>query len=276
MNNFWTRALTGSILITVLIFSAVTNKFLLALLFFAFTIVGTSEYFNIIQKHKENSVNKLAGFVLSIGSYGLIIGISLLNWPALYLTILIPIVFIIFTLELFRLRPDGFSNILHTMMPSMYIAVPFALFISSNELIQSASSSYSAQLTLVFFFTLWANDTGAYLSGRSFGKRKLFPKISPNKTWEGTIGGAILAISVASLCGTFFQNLSQFEWVTMAVIIVVFGSLGDLVESMLKRSFGIKDSGKILPGHGGILDRFDGLLIASPIVFTFIVFIRLL
>jgi phosphatidate cytidylyltransferase len=276
MNNFWTRALTGSIFVALLIFFSIFSKFLLALLFLAFTIVGTAEYFKMIGTDEDKSVNKFAGFFLSICLYVLTVLVCLFNYPGLYLTILIPIAVTIFILELFRLKPDGFSNILHTLLPSIYIAAPFALFICSNELIQLSNQAYSAQLTLVFFFTLWANDTGAYLDGRSLGKQKLFPKVSPNKTWEGTIGGAVVAVGVAYFCSTFFENLSKVEWVIMAVIIVVFGSLGDLVESMLKRSYGVKDSGRILPGHGGILDRFDGLLIASPVVFTFIVFIRLL
>jgi len=117
---------------------------------------------------------------------------------------------------------------------------------------------------------LWANDTGAYLSGRSFGKHKLFERISPNKTWEGFIGGILLAVVIALNLEHYFGALSKWEWVTMAVIIGVFGTLGDLVESMLKRSLGVKDSGNILPGHGGLLDRFDGLLMAAPLVFFFL------
>lgn len=274
MNNFWKRAITGTVFVAVLVISAITNKFILASLLLLFVLVGTHEYFNIVNRKKDTSVNRISGFILSVGTYLLIVGISFFNWPIEYLIALIPLTMVIFVLELFRLKENGFSNILHTLMPCIYIALPFGLFIVSNEMIQSPGEIYTAQLTLVFFFTLWANDTGAYLAGRSFGKRKLFPKISPNKTWEGTIGGALLAVLVAFNCGTYFTSLSRMEWVMIALIIVVFGSLGDLVESMLKRSYGIKDSGNILPGHGGILDRFDGLLIAAPVVFSFLVFIR--
>jgi len=276
MNNFWKRAITGTVFVAVLLSSALLNKFLLASLFLLFSIVGTNEYFNIISSKKNVAINRISGFVLSSSSYLLIVSIALFKLPITFLTVLIPMTMILFVWELFRLKENSFSNILHTLMPTLYVAVPFALFIVSNELIQIPGQSYTAEFTLVFFFTLWANDTGAYLSGRSFGKTKLFPKISPNKTWEGTIGGAILAILIAYNCSIYFTSLSRVEWVILATLVVVFGSLGDLVESMLKRSYGIKDSGTILPGHGGILDRFDGLLIAAPIVFSYIVLIRLI
>jgi phosphatidate cytidylyltransferase len=118
-----------------------------------------------------------------------------------------------------------------------------------------------------FLIILWSNDTGAYLSGRALGRTKLFERISPNKTWEGFIGGVLLAMGVAFGLSYWFGTLTKLEWVMIAAIIGIFGTLGDLVESMLKRSLGIKDSGSILPGHGGFLDRFDGLLIAAPLVY---------
>ncbi len=118
-----------------------------------------------------------------------------------------------------------------------------------------------------------ANDTGAYLVGRKFGKHKLFERISPKKTWEGSFGGAILGLGVGYLNAQLFPDLSLFNWMIVALLVVVFGSLGDLVESMFKRSLGIKDSGKLLPGHGGILDRFDGIFIAAPVVYTYLRFI---
>jgi phosphatidate cytidylyltransferase len=276
MNNFWKRTTTGIAFVGLLIFCAITNKLLLGSLFLFFVVVGTHEYYNIVHQHKGTSVNKALGFILSISTYLSVVAVTFFDYSALYLVGLVPVVMILFVVELFRLKENGFSNILHSLMPTLYVALPFALFIISNELIQIKNQEYSAQLTLVFFFTLWANDTGAYLSGKSFGKNKLFPKISPNKTWEGTLGGAILAVLVAYNCGAYFTVLSKAEWIIIALIIVVFGSLGDLVESMLKRSYSIKDSGNILPGHGGILDRFDGLLIAAPVVFSFLVLIRLL
>lgn len=117
---------------------------------------------------------------------------------------------------------------------------------------------------------LWTNDTGAYLAGRFFGKHKLFERISPKKTWEGSIGGGILTIGVAFILSVYFTNLDQTNWIVLAILVAVFGGLGDLVESMLKRSLNIKDSGNLLPGHGGILDRFDGLLLSIPFIYSYL------
>ena len=129
---------------------------------------------------------------------------------------------------------------------------------------------YDIHLPLAFLLMLWASDTGAYLFGRKLGKTKLFERHSPKKSWEGFFGGVFTSVLVAFIISLFFKEISSLVWIGMAVLVVTFGTLGDLVESMLKRSLNVKDSGNILPGHGGILDRFDGLLIAAPVVFTYL------
>jgi phosphatidate cytidylyltransferase len=143
----------------------------------------------------------------------------------------------------------------------------FHLGFYSND---TFTDTYSYQIILGFFILLWTNDTGAYLSGKYFGKHKLFERISPKKTWEGSIGGGILTLAFAYVLSIYFTNLNITNWLIIGVLIAVFGGLGDLVESMLKRSLGIKDSGKLLPGHGGILDRFDGLLLSVPFVYGYL------
>jgi phosphatidate cytidylyltransferase len=130
---------------------------------------------------------------------------------------------------------------------------------------------YNHEITLGFMFLLWANDSGAYLIGMSLGKNKLFERISPKKSWEGFFGGLVVAIGVAVLCSLFFTTLAVQHWIVMAILVTLFGTFGDLVESMFKRSMNVKDSGKLLPGHGGFLDRFDGLLIAAPMVYSYLV-----
>jgi phosphatidate cytidylyltransferase len=128
-------------------------------------------------------------------------------------------------------------------------------------------------LPIGFFFILWANDTAAYFVGRFLGKNKLYEKVSPNKTWEGLFGGVAFAIFFGWLFAKYVDVLPSSQWMWIAAIIAVFGNLGDLFESHLKRSYGVKDSGKIIPGHGGVLDRFDGLLLALPLVIFYIKFI---
>jgi phosphatidate cytidylyltransferase len=136
------------------------------------------------------------------------------------------------------------------------------------------SVDYSRGLPMGFFLLLWTNDTGAYLAGKSFGKHKLFERISPKKTWEGSIGGLALAIAVAygvSFLPTFV-DITKTDWLVIGFLVAVFGSFGDLFESLLKRNLKIKDSGTILPGHGGVLDRFDGLFLAVPAMFFYLLF----
>lgn len=145
----------------------------------------------------------------------------------------------------------------------IYVLLPFMLYMRAAYLFEG---SYHYYIALGFLLLLWANDTGAYFVGKALGKNKLFPRISPGKTWEGAIGGGVLSMFVALGLSSAFQSLSVEQWVGMSFLITVGGIYGDLTESMIKRSLGVKDSGKLIPGHGGFLDRFDGLLLAAPLV----------
>ena len=124
-----------------------------------------------------------------------------------------------------------------------------------------------------YFGILWISDTGAYLVGSAIGKHRLFERISPKKSWEGSIGGAIFALGGAALCWYLFGDILLWQWFVLGLIIVIIGTLGDLVESLFKRSLGVKDSGSILPGHGGMLDRFDAVFISAPFVFAYLMII---
>ncbi len=131
---------------------------------------------------------------------------------------------------------------------------------------------FNGKILLGIFILIWASDSGAYVFGVTMGKNKLFERISPKKTWEGFIGGVVISQVAAFLLSRYFGDLGYLHWGIIAGIVAVFGTLGDLVESMIKRSVKIKDSGKILPGHGGILDRFDSLLFTIPVIFTYLYF----
>jgi phosphatidate cytidylyltransferase len=151
-----------------------------------------------------------------------------------------------------------------------YIALPFGLL---NYFYIPARLPGDVQYGVLFgfFLILWLNDTAAYLVGSAIGKHRLFERISPKKSWEGSVGGAVFALFTAWLLSGYFSAILLWQWLVMAIIIVILGTLGDLVESMLKRNLGIKDSGNILPGHGGMLDRFDAVLLSAPVVYVFIV-----
>jgi len=131
---------------------------------------------------------------------------------------------------------------------------------------------YSPYLVTGIFIIIWLYDTGAYITGMLWGKHKLFKRISPKKSWEGVVGGTVIALATGIILSSRFREMNRTEWILIVFVIVFFGTLGDLAESMLKRKAGVKDSGHILPGHGGFLDRFDGFLLAVPVIVTLIEF----
>jgi len=178
-----------------------------------------------------------------------------------------PIASVIFFIKLYkRNEKKPFTNIGFTFLGIIYVAIPFSLL----NICVFLHNTYSYQTILGCLFLLWASDTGAYFAGTRFGKTQLFARVSPKKSWEGSIGGTISALIIASVLAYFFTDLKSWHWYCIALIIVVAGTYGDLVESLFKRSIDIKDSGATIPGHGGFLDRFDGLLLSAPFIVTFL------
>ena len=170
-----------------------------------------------------------------------------------------------------------FDSLAHTFFPVLYVGLPLCLFpfaaflhTGLSTLLPHNCGAFSPGIIIGFFALIWANDTGAYLAGIAFGRHKLLERISPKKTWEGFAGGVIVAVALAWLLSGWFGVVSGIHWVVIALIVSVVGTYGDLVESMLKRSVGVKDSGNIMPGHGGFLDRFDSALLAFPAVYLFV------
>jgi len=237
-----------------------------------FTLLSTwccYEFYGIV---KAEDRRPLLYMGLSTALAILILGsLYYLGWVhADYFALLFPFFIGSYFVALFQKRTLPFNDIAYTFLGILYVVVPFFAFISLGFV----QGNFNYAIPLGFMILLWTNDTGAYLAGRSFGKRKLFERISPKKTWEGFVGGVLLAVVVALNLEKYFGALLTWQWVALAVIIGVFGTLGDLVESMLKRSLHVKDSGSILPGHGGLLDRFDGLLVAAPLVYLFLLLLR--
>ena len=189
--------------------------------------------------------------------------------------IFIPYLFILLYLmisELYLRRENPINNWAYSMLSQMYVALPFALlnvlaFLNKPEY---SSVNYEYILPLSVFIFIWINDTGAYCVGSLIGKHRLFERISPKKSWEGSIGGGVFAIIAAFVLWHFFPVMPLIEWVGLAIVVVIFGTWGDLTESLMKRHLGIKDSGNILPGHGGMLDRFDSALMAIPAAVVYI------
>ncbi len=174
--------------------------------------------------------------------------------------LLLLFVFLLFTLELFLKSDQPFTNIGHYLLGVVYVGVPFALLIT----ISYWHDNYAPLRVFGLLLLTWTNDTMAYLIGSRIGKTPFFSRISPKKTWEGTLGGILCTFLIALLLSRWIPDFGTAEWLLLAGCVAVFGTLGDLVESMLKRSIRIKDSGALLPGHGGLLDRFDSFIFVLP------------
>ncbi|XWN35669.1 MAG: phosphatidate cytidylyltransferase [Roseivirga sp.] len=177
-----------------------------------------------------------------------------------------PIIALIFLIELYRKEAAPFANIAYTLLGIVYVGMPFALLHS----IAFIQGTYSHEPVLGLFLLLWANDTGAYLVGAAIGRRKLFQRISPSKSWEGSIGGAVLTLITSYMMGHYSHSMDWGTWLGIAGIVILAGTYGDLVESMLKRSLQVKDSDQTIPGHGGFLDRFDSFLLSVPFILAYI------
>lgn len=268
MNNLIKRTVTGIICILLILISLLIDQRLFALLFLSITILGLWEFYTLVESNKI-SPNKLAGILTGafIFSSNALISFGIASSELLLFSILL--IFFIFLIELYRKNPTPLSNISYNFLGIVYIAIPFSLLNYIPNFTQNAEV-YSNQELLGFFYLVWINETGAYVTGKSFGRKKLFESVSPNKSWEGLIGGSILALLAAWVISIYYTNLTSFNWLVITLIIIIMGSFGDLFESMLKRSFNAKDSGNILPGHGGILDRFDGVLFAAPFVLAYL------
>ena len=190
---------------------------------------------------------------------------ALIYGSLLYLILLIPAIFII---ELFKVSATPLRNIASTLMGIWYVAFPITLMLFIPLML--GGGVWRAEAFLFYLFIVWANDVFAYLVGVTMGKHRMCERISPKKSWEGFFGGVIGALGMGAL-GASVVGGSVAMWLGLAAIVAITGVLGDLVESMFKREAGIKDSGNILPGHGGMLDRFDAVLISSPFAFVYLI-----
>jgi len=250
--------------LVVMIGGIIWNFYSLAGLFFLIAMLGLDEFYKLLVKSGHEPQHRLG--LLCGGTIFVLIAISKLigEQAAIYLSFVL--VSCIFFSEIYRNKQNPFQNIGYTLIGIIYTVMPFALWVNFIKGYSNNTGAYNPHLLLGFFFLLWTNDTGAYLVGRSIGKHKLWERVSPKKTWEGFFGGLILSIGVGYIISMFYPELHYILWMIMAVIVSCAGTMGDLVESAFKRSIDAKDSGSILPGHGGILDRFDGVFLSTPFV----------
>ena len=279
MNNFIVRTITGIIFVAAIVVSFLSPR-AMVLLFAIVTGMTVWEYCGLVNDHKNVEVNRFISTVAAVYLFLAMAGYnSGLTPGAVFIPYLVTIVYLLIA-ELYLKAEDPVSNWAYTMLPQLYIALPLSTL---NVLAFPAEGQYSFVLPLSVFVFLWMNDTGAYCVGSLLGRHKLFPRISPGKSWEGSIGGGLLVVAVAALVWHLLgihapgeSNLTVWQWMGLGLVVVVFGTWGDLVESLFKRTLGIKDSGNILPGHGGMMDRFDSSLLAIPAAVVYLFTLTLL
>jgi phosphatidate cytidylyltransferase len=277
VKNLIIRAITGALFVVVLVGSLVLHPYAQLGLFAVITAMTVWEFTTIVNRHMHLHVNR---FITTAAATYLFVAVWAFNTNLMGAEVFIPyLISIIYLLvsELYFDRPENVQNWALALMAQLYIALPFASLNTLCFIATPAGVSYYYWYALSLFIFLWSSDTGAYVFGSWLGKHKLFPRISPGKSWEGSIGGCITAIVASQVIASFIPFAetvtpltSRLLWAGLALLTVVIGTWGDLVESLLKRRLGIKDSGNILPGHGGMLDRFDSSLLAIPAAVVYI------
>ncbi len=274
MKTLILRTLSGIVFVIVMVGAIIYSPLSMGILFTLLTALSVREFCSIISERDDVEVNSMicsvSGAYLFLAFFGYLSGWT--PTPAVFIPYLISIVYLLIG-ELYLQRENPLNNWAFTMLSQVYVALPFSLLPVLGFM---TDPSHPMQLTyrwifpLAVFIFLWTNDTGAYCVGSLFGRHKLFPRISPGKTWEGSFGGALLSLAAAAVIARFDTSLTLLQWLGFALVVVIFGTWGDLVESLLKRQLGLKDSGNFMPGHGGLLDRFDSSLLAIPAVTVYL------
>ncbi len=270
---FATRTITAIVFVVVLLGCIFWNYYSFLSLFFLITLISNAEFLKI----SKQSGTTISGFDFYTSSLLVFSGIYTRQFPMLsnYSILFIIVGIFIPFLRFLMSQNSSWQNLAMNLLGIIYCTIPFSLFIQipvSTEVtgIIDLAGSYQEQIVFGIFCLIWANDTFAYLGGSLYGKHKLLERVSPGKTWEGTITGIICSIAVGFLLNNLINTNTDINWPLFGLTVSVLGTIGDLVESKMKRVAGIKDSGNILPGHGGALDRFDSLIFVSPFVYALI------
>lgn len=265
MNNFIVRSLSGILFVALVVGSVILSPISFVIVFAIVTCLAVFEFHKLTNLQETVDVNpllaSLGGVMLFVVSHLSVAQSS--DFPLYVFYGLFVIVVIVSGLYLKRINPV--HNWAYFLTGQIMIALPLSLI---NYVMYA--DGYNPYIVLALFITIWVNDTGAYLTGVTFGKHWLFERISPKKSWEGFVGGAVFSLASGFVISRFIPVLSLVEWLIFSLLVVIAGTYGDLTESLLKRTLQVKDSGNIIPGHGGILDRFDSLLLAAPVIFIYL------
>ena len=266
-NNFIQRAVTGVLFVIVLVGCILYSPLSFGILFTIISALSVHEFAQLVNRSGEVSINKT---ITALGGAYLFLALmSFCTQQSVGARIFLPylglLLYMMIT-ELYLKKKNPTGNWAYSMLSQLYVALPFALLnvLAFQYSTETSSVTYNPILPLSIFVFIWLSDTGAYCTGSLIGRHRLFERISPKKSWEGSIGGGIFSIASSFVFAYFFSFMLWWQWVGLAIVVVIFGTWGDLTESLMKRQLGIKDSGNILPGHGGMLDRFDSALMAIP------------
>lgn len=299
MDTLIIRTITGIFFVGLIIGSIAFSSASFVILFLAILIAGMLEFYNMSSRTRARP-QKISGITIGVLLYlfSFLYSIGLIGID--FFLIFIPFFTLVFITEIYQDSKRPLHNLAITFLGIIYVAIPIALvpplvfnvslniydsyqltdeysFDFLNDIINyfslispSHSITYSSKVLLGIFVLIWTFDSMAYVFGTTMGRHPLFKRISPKKTWEGLLGGALSTGLVIYFLSVFFKELSLTQWINVGLIIVIIGTYGDLAQSLMKRSVSIKDSGRIMPGHGGILDRFDSFLLAFPIIYTYL------
>lgn len=269
MKKLIIRTITGAVLVLVMISAIVVSQYSFALLFLLILIGCITEFIKLFDQ-SEVKPNRWLTYLSSVTLFILAFLVAKGNLQFTVFLGIFPLLLAIMAAEMYRNSQRPLENIAVSIFSVIYLAVPLSLI---NFLVFPAISNqhtYSAQFLISLFILIWTYDSGAYLFGVSIGRHRLFERISPKKSWEGAVGGTLTAMLAAYIISTFIPEIKTIHWIILSILIVISSTFGDLTESMFKRYVGIKDSGNILPGHGGMLDRFDSLFFAAPVMVAYL------
>ena len=273
MKNLYTRTITGVIFVAFILGSIILHPLAFSAVILVIMVAGLLEFYRLI-KTEQLFPQKVMGIMIGSVTYLVPIFAAQGLISPKFLVLLPVLIFALFIGELFRNKPHPLQNLAITIFSVAYLSIPLTtLVLLMSPLVAGDQSTW--HFVFSFFIISWSYDTFAYLTGMWLGKHKFFERISPKKTWEGTIGGIIFGLLAGYILSIFFTELDIWQWLTGALVIIITGIFGDLSESMLKRSFNIKESGNFFPGHGGVLDRFDSVLFAAPALFCYLILLNL-
>lgn len=271
IKNLGVRIATGIVFIAILIGGILYNQYSFLIVFSLITGLALYEFYGLIGKTQNiklnRSFNTLGGLLLFIGSFFFCLSadkqlIALVPYGIYILSV--------FIAELYLKRSNPILSLAYIMLGQVYLTIPLSLLSYLAFGYDTDNGVYHYAFLLAMFVFIWVNDSFAYLVGSLFGKHRMFERISPKKSWEGFFGGAVFSIAASFIFANFLPHLPLWGWIGFALVMIIFGTLGDLIESLFKRTLNVKDSGTLLPGHGGILDRIDSVIFSIPALFIYI------